>query len=433
VGAVRDDDALGALTGLRWHRVRFPVERRGLDDDAVLVAVDEAMGHLAGDPRLRPGASVAVGVGSRGIDRLPLVLRAVVWRLRGLGCMPFLFPAMGSHGGGMAEGRRAVLAELGVDEDTVGAEVRCGEDVVPVGTSASGMPVSFDATAAAADAIVVVNRVKPHTHMPLPGGSGLRKMLVIGAGHQVQASRVHRMGAEPLGAAVDECLDVVLARLPVVGGVALLEDGAHRVAQVHGLRADEIAAREPALLRRAAHWSPRLPLDRLDLLVVDRIGKDVSGSGMDTNVVGRVRAVGLDRWPTPDIAVVYARALTEATHGNALGVGLADIVHRRLAEAVDREVTALNALAATSTGMAALPIVADTDRQAMEWIGSRLLPAGLDPVVVWIPDTLHLDDVVLSGAAMAALPENRLPEREALSEPLRFDDEGDLVPPAPLD
>lgn len=224
----------------------------------------------------------------------------------------------------------------------------------------------------------------------------------------------------------------MLDRLPVVGGIAVIEDGVHRVAEVHGLRADEIAGREPALLRRAARWSPRLPLERVDLLVVDRIGKDISGTGMDTNVVGRVRAVGLDRWSSPDVAVVYARGLSEATHGNALGVGLADLVHRRLAEAIDPEVTALNALSATSPGMAALPIVADSDRQAMRWIGARLMPEGLDPVVVWAPDTLRLDELVLSGAAVAALPDDRQPVAESISEPLRFDEGGELVPPPPL-
>jgi lactate racemase-like protein len=346
------------------------------------------------------GRRVAVSVGSRGIDQLPSVVRAVVAWLRARGASPFVIPAMGSHGGATAAGQVEVLEALGVTEATVSAPIDPAMDVVELGRTADGAPVFISRVALTADGILLINRVKPHTDFESPRlGSGLTKMCAIGLGKVEGAAACHR-AAQTVGyeRAISEASRLARARLPLVGGVALVEDGRHHLARIEAVPAAAIEAREPVLLAQARAWMPALPFTSIDVLVVDEIGKNVSGAGMDTNVIGR----GVDGKPFAAAAgrarVIYARSLTPESHGNAAGIGLADVVSSRLVQAMDRHITYTNALSAMTPSSVRIPLQFDTDGECMA-VAARL--AGVDAAqarVVRIRSTLALGRFVASEA-----------------------------------
>ena len=381
------------------------------------------------------GCRVAVAVGSRGIDRLPIVVRAVVDWLRARGASPFLIPAMGSHGGATAEGQVGLLAALGVTEASAGAPIRAAMDVVELGRTADGVPVFIAREAREADGIVLVNRVKPHTDFESPRlGSGLTKMCAIGLGKFDGAATCHR-AARTLGyeRAITEAARVVRARLPVWGGVALVEDGHHHLARIEALPATQLEEREPALLAQAREWMPVLPFDDIDVLVVDEMGKNVSGAGMDPNVIGR----GVDGKPFASAAAraraIYARSLTPESHGNAIGIGLADVVSTRLVSSMDRHVTYTNALSSLTPGSARIPMQFDTDAECLA-AAARL--AGVEPSrarMVRIRSTLALDRLVVSEAfapelaGRAELTVLGPPRPWTLTAAGDFDPSGDLL------
>lgn len=351
------------------------------------------------------GRRVGVGVGSRGIDRLPLVVRAVVDWLRARGASPFVIPAMGSHGGATAEGQVDVLASLGVTEHTAGAAIRPSMEAALLDPTADGMPVFTSREALEADGLVLINRVKPHTDFESPRlGSGLTKMCVIGLGKIEGAAACHR-AAQRFGyeRSILEAARVVRARLPLWAGVALVEDAHHRLARIEAIPAAEIDAREPALLAQARAWMPALPFGEIDVLIVDEMGKNISGAGMDTNVIGR----GVDGRPFAAAAgrarTIYARSLTPESHGNAAGIGLADVVSTRLVRSMDRHVTYTNALSALTPFAVRIPLQFDTDAECVA-AAARL--AGADPArarVVRIKSTLALGRFVASEACAREL------------------------------
>lgn len=290
---------------------------------------------------LAPGASVAVAVGSRGIDGLPTVVRTVVDGLKREGCRPFVVPAMGSHGGATAEGQAAVLAERGVTERSVGAPVRAGMEVVRLG-EVGGLPLVMDRLAAAADGVILVNRVKPHTDFVGRFESGLMKMLVIGLGNEVGTNGYHRYALDRgLADVVATAGPALLERSRVVLGAAIVENQRHEAAALRLVPAADWERVEPELLERARGLLPRLPLDEIDVLVVDEMGKDISGAGMDPNVTGRSAGWSIAR-PSPRIGRIVMRSLTEATEGNASGMGLVDCASRRMVEQIDLDATVAN-------------------------------------------------------------------------------------------
>jgi hypothetical protein len=351
------------------------------------------------------GKRVGVGVGSRGIDRIAEIAATVVAWLRARGADPFVMPAMGSHGGATAEGQRAVLATYGVTEAAVHAPIETSMEVVEIGETIAGARVVVSSIALGADAIVLINRVKPHTDFDSAIlGSGLLKMSAIGLGKAEGAFRCHRaasaVGHETVIRGVSA---VVLARLPKPFGIALVEDGAHQLARIELLRGSEIAEREPALLALARKWMPALPLPELDVLVIDQIGKNISGSGMDTNIVGR----GVDTRPMANrrsvIRVIFARRLTPESGGNAVGIGLADIVSTALVEQMDTVSTYTNAVSALTPATARIPINFRSDAECM---GAALRIAAADPSaprIARIRHTLALDRIVLSEACQQLL------------------------------
>lgn len=388
-----------------FHEVRYDPPTPELED--VPGAARQAVDALSFED-LPPHATVAVGVGSRGITDLVPVVEAVVERLRERDLDPVVVPAMGSHGGATAEGQREVLASLGVTEETLGCPIDARMETVVLGESALGSPVHFAAAAEAADAALVVNRVKAHTNFTGPFESGLCKMAAVGLGKQRGASAVHeRALVEGYAPVIEAAFDVVRAEVNLLGGVALVENFRDRTARVEGIRADELPDGEVDLLDRADEYMPTLPYDDLDVLVVEQIGKDVSGAGMDTNVIGRYEVLNADEPETPRIKRVLVLGLTEATHGNGQGIGLADLTTVDVLDALDLDQVYANALTSASLSKARLPVALPTDRLALRAAVSSIGPYDPGTVrIAWIRDTGHLSEFRVSPALADDAPEH---------------------------
>ena len=381
--------------------------------------------------RITEGQSVAITAGSRGIANIAAITRHCVDFCKGLGAKPFIVPAMGSHGGATAEGQRDVLARYGITPETMGCEIRSSMEVIEVCRAPEGFIVHFDRHASTADHVLVVNRVKSHTRFCGPVESGLMKMMLIGLGKQHGALVYHRA---IMNYSFDQIVRAVaretIERCRIVGGLAILENGYEETAEIVGIAPREIEQIEPTLLKKVQSWAPRLPSDKLELLVVDRIGKEISGSGMDTNVIGRKfndhAATGDER---PDIHNIYIRGLTHATHGNATGLGIAELCHRRLVDNMDRPSTQMNCLTAGHVTAAMIPIDFSNDRDALAaavGMAGMLTPDQVP--AMWIQDTLHIEEIECSQVLMPQL--SQLEQVEIIREatPLAFDSAGDLVP-----
>jgi hypothetical protein len=355
---------------------------------------------------LKPGARIAVGVGSRGITNLRSIVQAVVEQLRAAGAEPFIIPAMGSHGGATPEGQREVLATYDITEQSIGAPIRASLDVRQVGVTAEGAPAYCSVEALQADGIVVVNRIKPHTDFYGTLGSGLLKMLVIGVGKHAGALAMHR-AASRIGheRAIRSIAKVLIAQAPVLGGIAILENQFHETARIVAVPRTEMEKAEEALLEEARALMPLLPFDEIDLLIVDWLGKNVSGSGMDPNVTNRwvqgyIGGLMRENRPAPFVRRIFVRNLTPESHGNAIGIGLADVTTTRLTAAMDTRVTNINALTSLTPQTAKIPIAFDTDREAIErTLGTLALndPAR-QALVVRIESTLSVVDLEVSEA-----------------------------------
>lgn len=381
------------------------------------------------------GGEVAIGAGSRGIDNLAAIVGGTVRGVRELGYEPFVFPAMGSHGGATAEGQREKLATLGVTEESIGCEIRATMDVVEVGrTPERDVPVYADAHAVEADAIVPVNRIKPHTDFSGEVESGLSKMLVIGMGKQRGAKMAHDWAVDwSLRNMLPEITERLLETLPVAGGVAVVEDQHDDTSLIEGIPPSGFLKREAELLETAWERMPKLPFDELDVLVVDRIGKDVSGQGMDTNVTGRRHFTIAEPEPeSPDVKRIYVRGFTEKTKGNAMGMGAADFVHRDLLAELDSSKSLINAITASTVRGVRLPPVVETDRAGLIAALGTIGPvAGDEARVLRVTDTMRLGRCYASEALIEAARDRDDLRVVDGPTPVEFDEEGGLVAPSP--
>lgn len=384
-------------------------------------------------PQLKPGARIAVGVGSRGITNLREIVRCVLDELRAAGSRPFIIPAMGSHGGATPEGQREVLATYEITEQTMGVPILASLEVRQVGTSVDGAPAWCSVEALNSDGIVLINRIKPHTDFYGRIGSGLLKMCVIGLGKRAGAAAMHsaatRIGHER---AIRGMAKVLIAQSPVLGGIAILENQFHETARIVAVDRADMETIEDALLADARALLPLLPFEEIDLLIVDRIGKNISGTGMDPNVTNRwvngyISSLVRDGAAAPFIRRIFVRDLTPETHGNAIGIGMADVTTTRLVQATDLRVTSINALTALTPQTAKMPIAIDTDREAIE---RTLATLAIDDVrrarVVRIADTLSLTEMDVSETLWAESKTHST--LEAIGEPreMEFDASGNL-------
>lgn len=413
----------------RMMRIRQRFEAPQVDDIPAAVRAEVAKLDLGS--RVDKGQTVAISVGSRGIFSIALIIKSLVEELKKLGLEPFLVPAMGSHGGGTAEGQRAIIEGYGVTEEYTGAPIRATMDTVQVGQTGEGVPVFFDKYAYAADHVVVVGRVKPHTGFIGEIESGLHKMMLIGLGKHRGASLYHRAIVQySFDQIIRSVGQTVIDRCGVLMGLGIVENQYDRTALIDAVPPEKFVEREKELLVLAKKWMPRLPFDRVDLLIIDEIGKEISGSGLDTNVVGRKyydHCAAEKEYPK--VTRIYVRGLTEATHGNAAGIGNAEFVHRRAVEAMDREITYINCLTGNAPQGAAIPLHYDTDQKCLDVaLGTIGLVEPQDARIVRIPNTLKLAEVLVSEAYQSAVD-----QRDDLSivEPVKemeFDGSGDLLP-----
>jgi hypothetical protein len=382
--------------------------------------------------QIKSGARIAVGVGSRGISNLAEVVGGVIALLKEAGARPFIIPAMGSHGGATPAGQQEVLAGYGVTEASCGAAIHPSLETKVLGTTDDGVPVHCSVEALDSDGILLVNRIKPHTDFQGTLGSGLIKMTVIGLGKQAGASACHRASSRLGHERVLRGAFRILARkAPLLGGVGLVEDARHRTARVEVVPAIELEAKEAVLLEEARRLMARLPFEKIDLLILDRIGKDVSGAGMDPNVTGRTVHGYSSRLsdPAPLVRRILVRDLTPVTHGNAIGIGMADFTTTRLVNKIERSSTYMNALTALSIQSIKVPPHFETDQEAVSQAVASLALADVATArVIRIVDTLTLETVEVSEA-LAAESKGRA-DLEVVREPgpMKFDSTGLLLP-----
>lgn len=379
--------------------------------------------------RLESGARIAVGVGSRGIANIAAIVESVVryWRERGMA--PFIFPAMGSHGAATAEGQADVLARFGITEASMGCPIVSRVDVVSLGTTADGIEVFVDATAHAADAIMIVGRVKWHTNFNGAVESGLMKMAAIGMGKFAGAQKYHthaqRLGLEHVIRTVGHR---VLDATKMIGGLAIVEDAHHNTARIEAVPVECLEQRDEANLALAKSWMPTLPCD-LDVLIVDRMGKNISGTGMDAKIVNRGPSSEYNPWPgLPRVNRIFVRELDPQSHGNAVGIGLADVTTDRLAGQIDWEPTRVNALSSGTPSRIRLPVHFASDRECLEWVSrtaGRVDSA--DVTYGWVRNTLDLDRVALSPNLRGACASRGMAIDRELD--VAWDDRGNLRSP----
>jgi hypothetical protein len=383
---------------------------------------------------LKPGAQIAVAAGSRGIANIQQIIAEVLGVLKSAGARPFILPAMGSHGGATPEGQTDVLASYGITQESMGVPIRASMEVERIGQTADGVEVFCSVEALRSDGVVLVNRVKPHTDFQGTLGSGVMKMSVIGLGKRSGAAACHaaatRLGYEHT---LRSAARVMLRTAPILCGVAIVENQFHDTARIAVLKREGIEEREKDLLDEARRLMPLLPFDDIDLLIVDRIGKNISGSGLDPNVTGRwvhgySTSLGADNQANPMIRRIFVRDLTPETHGNAIGIGFADITTTRLVNAMDRQVTYINALTSLTPNGAKIPIHFDTDRECVaQALTSLAIRDTRQANVIRIADTLSLVDLEVSEAFAAAVRQRN--GLEVLGEPaeMGFDSAGNLL------
>jgi hypothetical protein len=409
-------------------RVRQSLERPLVGD--LPGEVDLEMRRIQLSSAIGNGQSVAITAGSRGIANIPLILRAVVRHFQSIGAKPFIVPAMGSHGGGSAGGQRKVLKSLGVTEEFCGCEIRANMETVVVCQAREGFPVHFDKEAFGSDHVFVVNRVKPHTGFSGDVESGLMKMMLIGLGKHEGASVYHRVIVNhSFGQIVRSVANEVLSKCRIVGGLAIVENAYDETALIKAVAPSEFEDREKELLVLAKRWLPRLPFDRADVLVIDEMGKNVSGAGFDTNVVGR-KFNDHVAWEGefPKITRIAVRRLTPQSEGNASGIGIAEFCRSQLLRDMDKHYTRTNCLTAGHVTAAMLPLDYETDR---EMLGAALGAIGyLAPEharLMWIRNTLDIAEVECSAAYLSQAQQRA--DLQIIQPPraLPFDMHGNLV------
>jgi hypothetical protein len=373
---------------------KVPCER--IDDPKAAVRTE--LDRIGLQSRVKPGSRIAVAVGSRGIACIPECVSAVVQALKECGASSFIMPAMGSHGGGTPEGQIAVLRNLGVTEEVVGAPIKSSLAVQQIGTLNDSYPVYVSRDAIASDGIILVNRVKPHTDFKDRIESGLMKLTVIGLGKQKGAEIFHSHGMEAYHSYLPKVARYIIGRLPIVLGLALVENARHEIALVKAIPPSEIEEEEGKLLEKAKQLMPRIPFQQVDLLIVQEIGKNISGAGMDPNVTGRFLIPSECPLGSLNAKVVAVLDLTDETEGNAAGIGLADLTTRRLFDKIDFESTFVNGLTNGFPRCCSIPVFLPSDRAAIE-TGLRIIHPTVEiekARVVMIRNTLDLERIWVS-------------------------------------
>ena len=409
-------------------KIRQKIDAPHLED--VEKKVNELLDQFESSKKVKKGERIGLTAGSRGIKDKPKVLKTIIERLKDLGASPFVVPCMGSHGGATAKGQIEVLESLGITEKSVGAPILSSVEVEEIGRTKFGTPVLVDNNLLGADKIIVVNRIKPHTDFEGEIESGLVKMMAIGMAKPRGALMVHRLTIKHgFPAVLAEVGSILLNKLPIFFGVGIIENQYDETAFIDLLKPEEIVEKEKVLLKKAKELIPFLPFNQIDILIVDEIGKDISGAGMDTNVIGRNLFIGGTKSNKPKITRIFVRDITEASHGNATGIGMADYTTKRLVDKIDYTSTRINVTTGMSPENGRVPIFFETDREALSI--AHYNSGVFDPQdlrILWIENTLEIEYLYTSEAFLNQARSN--PRLEILSEPFDFpfDQDGNLIP-----
>ena len=371
-----------------------------LTREEIPAAIDKELDKVAGT--IRPGMRIAITCGSRGISNLAVIIRAICDYVRREGAIPFIVPAMGSHGGATAQGQRSVIEHYGVTEEAMGCEIRSSMETVFVGKNAEGLDVFMDKNAYEADGIILCNRVKPHTSFKGDYESGLMKMMAIGLGKQYGADRTHEAGFQNMAKNVKLFGEVILNHAPVLFGLAILENAFDETRRLEAVPAENILSREPELLLEAKAHMPRILPESCDVLIIDRIGKDISGTGLDPNIAGPFGDTGKQYGLKSQKMCILD--LSEGTNGNGYGIGAADTTTKRAFDKMDLQAMYINSLTSTALWKNRIPLIMESDEDALKAAIKCCNEIDKEhPKVIRIHDTLHLSEIMLSESYLSEL------------------------------
>lgn len=380
-------------------RVRQTFNSRQITDVRGAVLAQLERPEIRG--RVRPGDRVAVGCGSRGIHRIDEIVKAVVDGLLDLGANPFLVPAMGSHGGATPQGQRQILASYGITEETMGVPMDASMDTVPLGTTPTGIPLYFSRSAYEADWVLPINRVKLHTDFSGPIESGLVKMMTIGFGKERGCNALHLQGTTNFARIIPEAGRGVLSQVDMRFGIAIVENAYDRTAVIEAIPQENLFDREPELLALSKELFPRIPFEKVDVLVVEEFGKDISGAGMDPNITGRSSVGPVENFRGPDIQRIVVCDLTEASHGNAVAVNVADFITRTFFEKMDLRAVYANGLACCNPQACQIPVIMDSEEEAVAAaVRTCRFIDQENPRIVRLKNTLSLAEFEISPALL---------------------------------
>jgi hypothetical protein len=408
-------------------KIRQQLDGSVVPDIALAVKTEFGKSRLSSE--IKPGSKIAITAGSRGITDIVAIISSLVREVKSRGGDPFIVPAMGSHGGATAEGQLQILSDYGIKEDIVGCPIISSMEVIKVGETKSGIPVLLDRNACRSDHIIVLNRVKSHTEFHGQIESGLMKMIVIGLGKHEGTIIAHRFAVKyGYERTITEIGLSAVEKAPIALGMAIIENGYGKTTQITAVEPENFLETEKKLLFIARNKTPKIPFDKFDVLIVDECGKEISGTGMDTKVLGRIMNIYEEELNHPKITRVVLRDLTEKTHGNAIGIGLADFVTRKVVEKIDYRATYINSITAITPEKARLPLICENDKEAVDFAITTAGPVDFESVkIVWINHTSRLDEMWISKGLL-----NEATEKENLKvigneHEMRFDDDGNLI------
>lgn len=401
----------------QWIRLRQNLDTKRVIDPAATVITQ--LNTLEGTVKIEKGARIAITVGSRFIANLPLITKVVVDFVKAKGAYPFLVPAMGSHGGATKKGQVKVLEELGITEESIGAPIYSAMDVVTLG-EVENIPVYFDKIASGADGIIIINRVKAHQAFRGDIQSGLNKMMAVGLGKEKGADAIHGSGRTDILGPIG---DFIISAVPILFGVAILENSYDETRDVAVLPPEQFKEYDKSWSCKSRELLPRIPFRSLDLVIVDEMGKDISGSGMDTNVIGFTRRIT----PTGQQAVPLAVFdLTEKTDGNAMGIGLADFTTKRLAEKIDYHSTYTNVIATGVYSAGRIPLTLESEKAVIDTVLEKLEQPG-DARIVRIKNTLHLEEFYATERLLGEAEKNQRLHVDRTRYDTSFSNRGELM------